>query len=85
MTEHRPGRWPVANPVDLDALAPTTEDELYMRRQQEKALREMCLGSIQHDLEQQPTPSSAQAKARIWCAQILAIAEDVAAAKRKAA
>ncbi|MEU6279477.1 hypothetical protein [Streptomyces sp. NPDC047028] len=84
MNERRPGQWPVDNPADLDLAAPSA-DELYMRRQQEKALREMCLDSIQHDLEQQPTASSAQAKARIWCAQILAIAEDVAAAKRKAA
>ncbi|AKN70595.1 hypothetical protein QR97_12830 [Streptomyces sp. PBH53] len=83
MNERRPGQWPVDNPADLGA--PPSEDELYMKRQQEKALREMCLGSIQHDLEQQPTASSAQAKARVWCAQILAIAEDVAAEKRKAA
>ncbi|WP_306186928.1 hypothetical protein [Streptomyces sp. MK5] len=56
-----------------------------MKRQQEKALHEMCLASIRHDLEQQPTGPSAQAKARVWCAQILAVADEVAAAKRKTA
>lgn len=85
MTERSPGQWPVDQPVDLEALAPKTDDELYVQRQQEKALHEMCLDSIRYDLEQQPTAGSAQAKARIWCAQILALAEDVAADKRKAA
>jgi len=45
----------------------------------------MCLDSIRCDLEQQPTGPSAQAKARIWCAHILAIADDVATTKRRAA
>ncbi|MFD5572237.1 hypothetical protein [Streptomyces cadmiisoli] len=85
MTEHRPGSWPVKQPVDLDEIEHQAVDELYVQRQQEKALHEMCLDSVRHDLEQQPTGASAQAKARIWCAQILALAEDVAAAKRKAA
>ena len=81
MPERRPGEWPVDNPADLQPDA----DELYMRRAQEKALHEMVLSSIQHDLEQQPTGPSAQAKARIWCAQVLAIADDVARAKRSTA
>ncbi|GAA4999637.1 hypothetical protein [Streptomyces siamensis] len=87
MTQHRPGQWPVEQPVDLDAVdgAKATHDELYVKRAAEKALHEMCLDSIRHDLEQQPTGPSAQAKARIWCAHILALADDVAAAKRKAA
>ncbi len=85
----RPGRWPVDEPVDLDALGGAGSgdglDELYEKRAAEKALHEMCLDSIRHDLEQQPTGPSAQAKARIWCAHILAIADEVAAEKRKAA
>ncbi|MGW0647860.1 hypothetical protein ACWD4T_03490 [Streptomyces umbrinus] len=83
MTE-RPGEWPVAEPADLGAEE-ASHDELYMKRAQEKALHEMCLDSIRHDLEQQPTGPSAQAKARIWCAHILAIADDVAEVKRRAA
>lgn len=87
MTQHRPGRWPVNQPADLDAITATepTADELYVKRAAEKALHELCLDSIRHDLEQQPTGPSAQAKARIWCAHILALADEVAAAKRKAA
>lgn len=87
MTERRPGQWPVDEPTDLDtpSSAEATADELYVRRAQEKALHEMVLDSIRHDLEQQPTGPSAQAKARIWCAHILAIADDVAAVKRRAA
>jgi hypothetical protein len=77
----------VTEPVDVDGLGGTEacRDELYVKRAQEKALREMCLDSIRHDLEQQPSGPSAQAKARIWCAHILAIADDVAEAKRRAA
>lgn len=86
MTERRPGQWPVDEPAALDtpSSAEATADELYVRRAQEKALHEMVLDSIKHDLEQQPTGPSAQAKARIWCAHILAIADDVARSKRKA-
>jgi hypothetical protein len=83
VTERRPGQWPVDEPASLNDGEPTA-DELYVRRAQEKALHEMVLGSIKHDLEQQPTGPSAQAKARIWCAHVLAIADDVARSKRKA-
>jgi hypothetical protein len=91
MTEHGPGQWPVDQPVDLDAIEAASTgdvpdpDELYVKRAAEKALHEMCLDSIRCDLEQQPTGPSAQAKARIWCAHILAIADDVATTKRRAA
>jgi hypothetical protein len=87
VTQHRPSSWPVSQPADLDGVgqADTTADELYVKRAAEKALHEMVLDSIRHDLEQQPTGPSAQAKARIWCAHVLAIGDDVAAAKRKAA
>jgi hypothetical protein len=77
----------VTEPVDVDALGGTeaSHDELYVKRAAEKALHEMVLDSIRHDLEQQPTGPSAQAKARIWCAHILAIADEVSAVKRRAA
>ncbi|MER6147988.1 hypothetical protein [Streptomyces hirsutus] len=84
MSDRRSGQWPVNQPIDLGS-AELTEDEVYVKRAAEKALHEMCLDSIRHDLEQQPTGPSAQAKARLWCAHILAIADDVATAKRKAA
>ncbi|WP_406199211.1 hypothetical protein OG331_22935 [Streptomyces sp. NBC_01017] len=89
MTQHRPGQWPVEQPADLDRVSASVDapdaDELYVKRAAEKALHEMCLDSIQHDLEQQPTGPSVQAKARIWCAHILAIADEVAEVKRRAA
>jgi hypothetical protein len=83
----RPGQWPVIQPANLDAIGQTdtTIDELYVKRAAEKALHELCLDSIRHDLEQQPSGPSVQGKARIWCAHILAMAEDVAEAKRRAA
>ncbi|MFJ8081996.1 hypothetical protein ACIQ6Y_15430 [Streptomyces sp. NPDC096205] len=85
MTEHRPGRWPVDGPVDLDALTPKTDDELYMQRAAEKALHELVLDSIRHDLAQQPSPLTVLTAARNWCTRITAAAEDIAQAKRKAA
>lgn len=92
MTQHRPGSWPVNQPADLDAMEGVSagvdtldQGELYVKRAKEKALHEMVLDSIRHDLEQQPTGPSAQAKARIWCAHVLAIADEVAEVKRRAA
>ncbi|MFD3929564.1 hypothetical protein [Streptomyces sp. NPDC058614] len=90
VSEHRPGEWPVTEPADLDALLCTVDpaqdpDEMYVKRAAEKALHEMVLNSIRHDLGQQPTGPSAQAKARVWCAHILAISDEVAEVKRRAA
>lgn len=88
MTEHRPGRWPVEHPVDLDEIErehPATEDELYMQRASEKALHEMVLDSIRHDLEQQPSPLTVLTAARNWCTRITAAAEEISRAKRSTA
>lgn len=84
MTERSAGRWPVSGPVNLDALAPD-DDELYVQRQQERALHEMVLDSIRHDLEAQPTPLSVLTAARNWCTRITAAADEIAQAKRNAA
>lgn len=87
----RPSQWPVSEPVDLDAIAgppaveTPDEDQLYMQRAAERALHEMVLSSIQHDLRQQPTPLSVLTSARNWCTRITAAAEDIAQEKRKAA
>jgi hypothetical protein len=88
MTERRPGQWPVKHPVDLDALQrehPTDEEQLYVQRAGEKALHEMVLDSIRHDLEQQPSPLTVLTAARNWCSRITAAAEDIARAKRSTA
>lgn len=60
----RPGEWPTL-PVTPDA-ADTDHDELYVKRAQERALREMVLGSIRHDLDQQPSPTAIQTAAARW-------------------
>lgn len=85
MTERSPGQWPVDHPVDLSDAAPNAEGELYVQRAAERALHEMVLDSIRHDLEQQPTPLSVLTAARNWCSRITAVAEDIAQAKRRAA
>ncbi|MFC8433718.1 hypothetical protein [Streptomyces sp. NPDC057253] len=88
MTEHRPGRWPVERPVDLDALEvehTAAEDDLYVKRASEKALHELVMDSVRHDLEQQPSPLTVITTARNWCNRITAAAEEIARAKRNTA
>lgn len=92
MTEHRPGQWPVDQPADLDAIEKGSslvrtpgDDELYLKRAGEKALHEMVLDSIRHDLEQQPSPLTVISAARTWCYRITAAADEISKAKRKTA
>lgn len=82
MTQRHPGQWPVDQPVTLDV---SPDDELYVQRASERALHEMVLDSIRHDLEQQPSPLTVITAARNWCTRITAAAEEIAQAKRKAA
>lgn len=81
MTERLPGQWPI-DPVALDA---PSDDELYMKRAAERALHEMVMDSIRHDLEQQPSPLTVITAARSWCNRITAAAEEIARSKRTAA
>ena len=53
-------------------------DDQYMRRAAEQARREMVLGSIKAHLEEQPSRVSVMSAARRWCADILALAGEVA-------
>ncbi|MFF9324012.1 hypothetical protein ACF1AY_04765 [Streptomyces sp. NPDC014776] len=85
MTERRPGEWPVEQPVDLSAHGAEADDEAYLQRQAERALHEMVLDSIRHDLEQQPSPLTVLTAARNWCTRITAAAEEIARSKRSAA
>lgn len=87
MTERCPGQWPVNEPTDLDAVGQTDApaDELYVQRAAERALHEMVLDSIRHDLEQQPSPLTVLTAARNWCSRITAAAEDIARSKRSTA
>lgn len=76
----RPGEWPI-KPVDLDA-AETDHDELYVKRAQERALHEMVLGSIRHDLTQQPTPDAIRAAATRWKTAITNLADELINTRR---
>lgn len=84
MTRRRPGEWPVNEPADLDEVgqADAADDELYMKRVSELARREMVLGSIRANLLEQPTPNAVLRVARSWNADITAIGDEVAKAKR---
>jgi hypothetical protein len=84
----QPGQWPVEHPVDLEAIEREHEadqDDRYVQRQQERALHEMALDSICHDLRQQPSPFTVASAARNWCNRITAAAEEIAREKRSTA
>ncbi|MGW0372433.1 hypothetical protein ACWDZW_26795 [Streptomyces coeruleorubidus] len=85
MTERSPGQWPVEQPADLAAPEPKTDDQLYVQRAAERALHELVLDSIRHDLEQQPSPLTVLTAARNWCSRITAAAEEIARTKRSTA
>ncbi|MEU8756258.1 hypothetical protein AB0C88_37800 [Streptomyces chartreusis] len=80
MTENqqpRPtGDWPVANPVDLDAIeqaaAEREHGEQYARLQAAVAWNELVLDNIRIDLAKQPTPTCARNRARWWIRGVLA-------------
>ncbi|MGW2040491.1 hypothetical protein [Streptomyces virginiae] len=67
----RPGDWP---------RCPYT-DALLVRARAERARRALTLGSIRADLEEQPSARAIRTSARRWAADVLALAEDVAAEK----
>lgn len=65
--------------ADLEA-ADKYEDDVarYVRLAAERGRREIVLGSIRAHLEEQPTRGSVLRAARTWCADIVALAGDVA-------
>jgi hypothetical protein len=85
VNERSPGQWPVEQPVDLNVPELQTDDQLYVQRVAERALHEMVLDSIRHDLEQQPSPLTVLTAARNWCSRITAAAEEIARVKRSSA
>jgi hypothetical protein len=76
----RPGEWPI-RPVDTDATE-TDHDELYVKHAQERALHEMVLGSIRHDLDQQPNTSAIRAAATRWKNAITNLADELINTRR---
>jgi hypothetical protein len=75
------GAWPVPQPVDLDEHE-TDHDELYVQRQQERALHEMVLGSIRHHLKQQPSTAAVRAAATNWKNAITNLADELINTRR---
>jgi len=69
VNEHRPDEGPAPESADED---------LYVQLASERARREMVLNSIRAHLEEQPTRNSILSVARHWCADIVAMAGEVA-------
>lgn len=79
------GEWPVKVPVDLDSVQHDYADDevaLYLKRAAERGRREIVLGSIRAHLEEQPTTNAVQAVTRRWIADVIAIGDEIAKAKR---
>lgn len=76
------GRWPVPEPVDLDAIEQADQGELYVQRAAERALHEMVLGSIRHHLDQQPSTSAIRAAATRWKTEITNLADELINTRR---
>lgn len=73
--QRRPGEWPVTTDD-------TDHDQLYMQRAQERALWEMVLGSIRHQLDQQPTTTAVRAAERRWKNAITNLADELINTRR---
>lgn len=78
----RPGEWPVPKPVEHDEHGYADHDELYVQRATEKALHDMVLGSIRHNLDQQPSPTAIRAAATRWKNAITNLADELINTRR---
>ncbi|WP_345699142.1 hypothetical protein [Kitasatospora terrestris] len=74
---HVPGSWP------RGCKRTPVGDEAWMRYEAERASREVFLGVVRADLEQQPSPRAVRAAGRRWCTAIVALADDVAKQKQE--
>jgi hypothetical protein len=76
----RPGEYPVAHPVDLDAIARDHAErraehehgEQHARLQAVIAWNELVLNNIRLDLAKQPNSTCARSRARWWIRGVLA-------------
>ncbi|MFM9593370.1 hypothetical protein ACKI1O_28780 [Streptomyces scabiei] len=57
-------------------------EDLYLKRAAERGRHEIVLGSIRAHLDEQPTAAAVQAAARRWCADVTALGDEIAKAKR---
>lgn len=77
---HRPGEYPVSDPVDLDAIvhahaerqAEQESGDEYARRRAAVAWNELVLDNIRIDLERQPSEACKRTRARWWIRGVLA-------------
>jgi hypothetical protein len=83
VTEHRPGTWPVADPVDTDPADEQGQQHLELTRVQ--ARFRLVLDSIGADLREQPSEVSVRGAARRWTNAITAMADEVARELRSTA
>ncbi|MGY4917484.1 hypothetical protein ACWD9K_20070 [Streptomyces sp. 900116325] len=84
MTEHRPGRWPITNPVDLDAAEADEQGARHLALTAEQARFHITLGAIRADLEAQPSDICLRAAARRWTDAITQLADELAGQLKRA-
>lgn len=73
--QHQPGEWPEG------CRRNTFADEAWLKVQAERARRDVFLGAVRADLEEQPSPRAVRAAGHRWSLRLLQVAEDVAKAK----
>jgi len=77
MSERRPGRWPVSNPVDLDQAETDEQGAQHLALVAEQARFHVTLGAIRADLEAQPSDVCRRAAVRRWHNAITNIADEL--------
>lgn len=93
MTENqpplRPGTWPIENPVNLDALDHTADQqaehehgEQHARYWADRAWNELVLDNIRLDLNRQPSPATIRAAATRWKNAITQLADELINTRR---
>ncbi|MFE2017561.1 hypothetical protein ACFW9O_05825 [Streptomyces sp. NPDC059499] len=75
MSEHRPGQWPVDQPVELPQ--PDDQDAQHLALTAEQARFHVTLGAVRADLEGQPSEMCLRAAARRWTNAITAMSEEL--------
>jgi hypothetical protein len=76
VTDYSPGECAPDEPIGL------VPEDLYLKRAAERGRHEIVLGSIRAHLEEQPTAHAVQSATRHWIADLAALGEEVAKAKR---
>ncbi|MET9516420.1 hypothetical protein [Streptomyces sp. NPDC002994] len=78
MSERKPGRWPVDEPTELNAVEPSdVQGAQHLGLTAVQARFHVTLGAIRGDLEEQPSPMCVRTAARRWCDEITAMANEI--------